>query len=177
MAIGFDLVWRTFCGQHMDSRPSRSSNHSWGIGHTPTWPRRSYGTVFDDCALVLVGSSLSVRRRPQLAYSVEKLRITIIRKFKGIFQSPGAQVTDQSCRSELRQAGFSYDFCYPLVTTVHNAAQIANEIVAHFKTEFFNRIGQKRTFVDLKMGAIGSSVVTEPHGCLVFHEQRLGDVH
>ncbi len=28
----------------------------------------------------------------------------------------------------------------PLVTTVRNAAQIANEIVAHFKKEFFNSI-------------------------------------
>jgi len=41
----------------------------------------------------------------------------------------------------LRQAEFSYDFCYPLVPTVRNAAQIANKIVALFKTEFFNRIG------------------------------------
>jgi len=65
----------------------------------------------------------------------------MIRKFKGIFQSPGAQVIDQLCRSELRQAGFSGDFCYPLVTTVRNAAYNANEITAHFKTEFFNRIG------------------------------------
>ncbi len=29
----------------------------------------------------------------------------------------------------------------PLVTTIRNAAYIANEIAAHFKTEFFNRIG------------------------------------
>jgi len=75
-----------------------------------------------------------------VTYSVEKLRITMIRKFKGIFQSPGARITDQLCRSELRQAGFSYDFCYPLVPTVRNAAQIANKIAAHINTEFFNRI-------------------------------------
>ena len=67
----------------------------------------------------------------------------MIRKFNGIFQTPGARITDRLCRSELRQAGFSCDFCYPLVPTVRNVAQIANEIVAHFKTEFFNRIGQK----------------------------------
>ncbi len=84
--------------------------------------------------------------RPLLAYSVEKLRITMIRKFKGISQSPGARITDQLCRSELRQAGFSCDFCYPLVHTVRNAAQIANKITAHFKTEFFNRIDPKQSF-------------------------------
>ena len=71
------------------------------------------------------------------------------RKFKGIFQSPGAQVTDQFCRSELRQVGFSCDFCYPLVTTIRNAAHIANEIAAHFKTEFFNRIGRKQPLANL----------------------------
>jgi hypothetical protein len=43
----------------------------------------------------------------------------------------------------LRQAGFSCGFCYPLVTTVRNAAQIANEIAVHFKTEFFNSIGSE----------------------------------
>ena len=31
----------------------------------------------------------------------------------------------------------------PPVTTLRNAAQIANEIVAHFKTEFFNSIEGK----------------------------------
>ncbi len=77
-----------------------------------------------------------------MAYSVEKLRFTMIRKFKGIFQSPGARITDQLCGSELRQAGFSCDFCYPLVPTVRNAAQIANDFAAHFKTEFFNTIGR-----------------------------------
>ena len=56
-----------------------------------------------------------------MTYSVEKLRITMIRKFKGIFHSPGARITDQLCRSELHQAGFSCDFCYPLVHTVRNA--------------------------------------------------------
>jgi len=66
----------------------------------------------------------------------------MIRKFKGIFRLPSARISDQLCRSELRQAGFSCDFCYPLVHTVRNAAQIANEIIVNFKTEFFNRIGQ-----------------------------------
>jgi len=55
-------------------------------------------------------------------YSVEKLRFTMIRKFKGIFQSHGARITNQLCRSELRQAGFSCDFCYPLVHTLRKAA-------------------------------------------------------
>ena len=77
------------------------------------------------------------------------------RKFIGIFRLPGAQITDQLCRSELRQAEFSYDFCYPLVPTVRNAAQIANKIAALFKTEFFNRIGHKRTFVAASRPDIG----------------------
>jgi hypothetical protein len=66
----------------------------------------------------------------------------MIRKFKGIFQSPGARITDRLCRSESRQAGFSCDFYYPLVYTVRNDAQIANKILGVFKTEFFNRIGR-----------------------------------
>jgi len=78
--------------------------------------------------------------------TVEKLRITMIRKFKGIFQSHGARITDQLCRSEWRQAGFSCGPYYLLVSTLRNAAQIANKITAHFKTEFFNRIGQKQPF-------------------------------
>lgn len=84
----------------------------------------------------------TAREQQVLADTVEKLRFTMPRKFQGIFQSPGAQVTDQLYRSELRQAGFSCDFCYPLVATVDNAAQIANEIAAHFETEFFNTIGR-----------------------------------
>jgi hypothetical protein len=80
-----------------------------------------------------------------LADTVEKLRITMTRKFIGIFRLPGALTTDQLYRSELRQAGFSCDFCYPLVPTVRNAAQIANKIAAFFKTEFFIRIDPKRT--------------------------------
>ncbi len=79
---------------------------------------------------------------PLSADTVEKLRITMTRKFIGIFQLPGAQITDQLCRSELHQAGFSYDFCYPLVPTVRNADQIANKIATLLKTEFFNRMGQ-----------------------------------
>jgi len=53
---------------------------------------------------------------------------------------PGARPTDRLCRSESRQSGFSCDFDYPLVSRVRNVAQIANEIAALFKTEFFNRI-------------------------------------
>ena len=58
---------------------------------------------------------------------------------------PGAQVSDQLCGSESRQAEFSCDFYYPLVSTVPIAAQIANEIATLFKSVFFNRIGQKRS--------------------------------
>jgi len=83
-----------------------------------------------------------LNERPLLADTVEKLCITMTRKFIGIFRLPGAQITDQLCRSKLRQAEFSYDFCYPLVHTVRNTVQIANKIAAHFKTEFFNRIGR-----------------------------------
>ncbi len=78
---------------------------------------------------------------PDLAYSVEKLCFSAATKFTGIFRPPGARITDQLCRSELRQVGFSCDLCYPLVPTVLNAAQIANEFAAHFKSEFFNSIG------------------------------------
>ena len=83
------------------------------------------------------------------AYFVEKLRFSAIRNFTRIFRLPGARVTDQSCRFELRQAGFSFDFCYPLVHTVRNVAQIANKIAAILKTEFFNRIGQKQSLISL----------------------------
>ena len=55
-------------------------------------------------------------------YSVEKLRITMIRKFKGIFRMPGARITDQLCASEAHQAGFSSDFYYPLVPRVQDDA-------------------------------------------------------
>ena len=72
--------------------------------------------------------------------SVEKLCFTTARKFLGIFRLPGARITDQFCGSEVRQAGFSWDFYYPLITSVQNDAQIANEIVALFKSEFFNTI-------------------------------------
>ncbi len=88
-----------------------------------------------------------------MAYSVEKLRFSAARKFTRIFRLPGARVTDQSCRSESRQAGFSCDFCYPLVPTVLNVAKIANKIAAILKTEFFNRIGRKRTFDFVDFGA------------------------
>ena len=53
------------------------------------------------------GSAELGQLRPIMVYSVEKLRITMVRKFNGIFQSPGAQVTNQFYRSELRQFGFS----------------------------------------------------------------------
>ena len=59
---------------------------------------------------------------------------------------PGARITDQLCRSEMRQAGFSFGSHYVLVSTVCNGAQDTNKITALFKTEFFNRIGQKRLF-------------------------------
>ena len=57
---------------------------------------------------------------------------------------PGARFTDQVCRYESRQAGFSWDFYHPLVHTVRNAAPIANKIIVNFKTEFFNRIDPKQ---------------------------------
>ena len=104
----------------------------------------SSGSFFRQQSLKRPRPHQTDRRQP--AYSVEKLRFTMIRKFKGIFSSPGARITDQLCRSELRQAGFSCDFCYPLVHTLRNAAHIAIKIAAHFKTEFFNRIVQKRPF-------------------------------
>jgi len=52
---------------------------------------------------------------------------------------PGAQVSDQLCGFESRQAEFSFDFYYPLVSTVRIAAQIANEIATLFKSEFFQQ--------------------------------------
>jgi len=67
-------------------------------------------------------SSFSDSDRQKTAYSVEKLRMTMIRKFKGIFQSPRARITDRLRRSELHQAEFSCDFCYPLVPTVRIVA-------------------------------------------------------
>jgi hypothetical protein len=76
---------------------------------------------------------------------------TTIRKFKGIFQLPGARITDQLCRSELRQGGFSCGSYHPLVSRLRNAAKNANEIAPLFKTEFFNSIGQDQT---LKVEAI-----------------------
>ena len=82
------------------------------------------------------------------------------RKFIGIFQLPGAQTTDQLCRSELHQAGFSCDFCYPLVPTVLNAAQIANKIATLLKTEFFNRIGQLPPVVNWLIVACGRLLPT-----------------
>jgi hypothetical protein len=48
-------------------------------------------------------------------------------------------------RSELRQEGFSCELHYLLVSTIRIWRQIANEILLKFKTEFFNRIGQKET--------------------------------
>ncbi len=65
---------------------------------------------------------LPLVERPLVVYSVEKLRITMIRKFKGIFRMPGARITDQLCASEVHQAGFSSDFYYPLVPRVQNDA-------------------------------------------------------
>jgi len=65
------------------------------------------------------------------------------RKFIGTICLPGAPIADQLCGSVSRQAGFSCDFYYPLVYTVHNVAHIANKIAALFKLEFFNRIPPK----------------------------------
>jgi hypothetical protein len=100
--------------------------------------RRPVEIAADSCQLeTLIHHYLTDRLQ---AYSVEKLRITTIRKIKVIFHSPGARIRSQLCSSKLRQAGFSYDYCYPLVHTVRNAAHIANKIAEHFKIEFFNRI-------------------------------------
>ena len=85
---------------------------------------------------------------PLMTDTVEKLRITMTIKFLGIFRLPGARTTDQLRPSELRQAGFSYDFCYPLVPTVRNAAQIANKIATLLKTEFFNSIGHNQSIAN-----------------------------
>ena len=87
----------------------------------------------------------------------------MIRKFKGIFELPSARFTDQWCRSELRQAGFSCDFCYPLVHTVRNAAQIANKIPARFKTEFFNTIGRKADIKKRRKYEIRTSTIGQEH--------------
>ena len=73
------------------------------------------------------------------------------RKSNGIFQVPGTRITDQLCRSEMRQAGFSGGPYYLLVSTLRIAAQIENKIAALFKTEFFNRIGQERTLDYLRV--------------------------
>jgi hypothetical protein len=83
----------------------------------------------------------------QWVYSVEKLCFSAARKFMEFFSLPGARITDQWCGCESRQTGFSCDFYYPLVSTVRNAAQIANEFDAFFETEFFNRIGRFLPFV------------------------------
>ncbi len=102
--------------------------------------------------------------RPLWVNSVEKLCYTTARKFLGIFRLPGARITDQFCGSEMRQAGFSWDFYYPLITSVQKYAQIANKIVALFKSEFFNSIERL-------------AVVRQPRfGCQVlndcFHQKR-----
>ena len=78
-----------------------------------------------------------------MTYSVEKLYFLLIRQSEGIFEVPGARITDQLCRCEMRQTGFSCGPYYLLISTLRNAAQIANKIAAIFKTEFFNRIRSK----------------------------------
>ena len=108
-----------------------------------------------DCrAFNINGRYSSGNECPLLVYSVEKLCFSAARKIIGIFRLPGARITDQLCGSESRQAEFSWDFYYPLVSTVRNAAQIANKIAAVFKTEFFNRIGQKRTLTTKESPAL-----------------------
>jgi len=97
----------------------------------------------------IFGGEADPRERQLSADTVEKLRITMTRKLIGIFCPPGARIAGQLCGSESHQAGFSCDFYYPLVYTVRNVAQIANKIVALFKTEFFNRIGRLFPFPTL----------------------------
>ena len=116
------------------ARVGRSMSLVSSIGSIGTDTKFSQNTVGDDPA------EQAIIDRLQRVYSVEKLRFSAARKFTRIFRLPGARVTDQLCRSESRQAGFSCDFCYPLVTTVRKTAQIANEIAALIKSEFFKRI-------------------------------------
>jgi len=82
-----------------------------------------------------------------LAYSVEKLRFTRTEKIVVDLIAQAARITVAFLASEAFLGGFSYAIYYPLVPTVRNVAQIANEIVAHFKTEFFNTIGRFLPFV------------------------------
>ena len=99
--------------------------------------------------------------------TVEKLCYTTARKFLGIFRLPGARITDQFCGSEVRQAGFSWDFYYPLITSVQKYAQIANEIVALFKSEFFNSIPPE---ADIGVISVKRSTC-DPKGTLIGHSK------
>jgi hypothetical protein len=77
-----------------------------------------------------------------VAHSVEKLRFTSSGKFVRIFRSPDAHITVAFSASEALLGGFSCAIYHPLVSRVRKWAQIATEIVALFKTEFFNSIGR-----------------------------------
>ena len=81
----------------------------------------------------------------QSAYSVEKLRSRTTRKLAEYFCSPDAHIRAASSATETLQDESSTANYVPFVTTVRNWPQNANEIVSLFKTEFFNRIGHKRT--------------------------------
>ena len=120
-------------------RHSRFARGSWADANGRSEPPLPRKLKTQPCAGFFVPAihSFDVRFAPNC---VEKLCFSAARKFKGIFQLPGAQVSDQLCASESRQAEFSCDFYYPLVSTVRIAAQIANEIATLFKTEFFNSI-------------------------------------
>jgi hypothetical protein len=64
-------------------------------------------------------------------------------KFTKKFDPSCAQPVALANRNELRQDVFSWELHYLLVSTIRNRPQIANEKSTIFKTEFFNRIGQK----------------------------------
>ena len=74
---------------------------------------------------------------------------------------PGARITDQLCASEVHQAGFSYDFYYPLVPRVQNDAYIANEIATDFKTEFFNSVGRLQPPVEAKKRLLERATIND----------------
>ncbi len=88
--------------------------------------------------------SLFPRRRPLLAYSVEKLCFTVSENFSRNFLRPGAQLSDRMSGSEVRQERISSVLRYPLVSSVRKLTEIANENLPILKTEFFNTIGHEQ---------------------------------
>ena len=78
---------------------------------------------------------------PLWVYSVEKLRFRRTEKFVMNLIARAAQITVAFSASEALLGGFSLAIYHPLVSRVDKWAQIANEIFALFKTEFFNSIG------------------------------------